>query len=137
MYMNCACVEVVPKGTHSKRLTGPQKKLSARDVARTNVAAHSALASLPDLFVANLQAINNCVTTETTDVIFDEPGNDVAYADGKSRDTAASFSKNKCTGKGSQSAGSSSSSSAPPSGPPPPEEQWKAAVQHRVVQVRQ
>jgi hypothetical protein len=121
MYMNCAVIEVVPKGTHSKRLTAPQKKLGARDVARANVAAQSALASLPDLFVANLKAINNCVTTETTDVVFDAPGNDVAFADGKSRDAAASFAKHKCTGKGSKSAGtSSSSSSQPPSGPAPP-----------------
>jgi hypothetical protein len=121
MYMNCAVVEVVPKGTHSKRQTFSQKKISARDVARTNVAAQSSLASLPDLFVANLKAINNCVTVETTDVVFDAPGNDVAFADGKSSGAAASFAKDKCTGKGSQNADvSSSSSSLPPSGPPPP-----------------
>jgi hypothetical protein len=119
MYMNCAPVNIVPKGSHDKRKREIEwETLEARDVQKVNTAAQSALSSYPSLFVANLKSINDCVTKETQDVIFDAPGNDVAFADGKSRSVAASFGDGKCTGKGGDSAGSSSSSSS--SSPPPP-----------------
>jgi hypothetical protein len=115
MYMNCAVVDVKPKGSRNKRWDGQPEKITARDVARANVAAQTALSGYPPLFVANLKTINSCVTKETTDVVFDNPGKDVAFADGTSRSVSASFAKSKCTGQGSKSAGSSSSSSSPSS----------------------
>jgi hypothetical protein len=128
MYMNCAVVDIVPKGSHSKR-GGHSETLEARDVQMVNVAAQAALSSYPSLFVANLAKINDCVTKETQDVMFDAPGKDVAFADGKSGSAAPSFGKGKCTGQGSASAGSSSSSS---SSPPPPSGnngQWNGGSQ--------
>jgi hypothetical protein len=114
MYMNCAVVDVKPKGSHNEGRDGQPEKMSARDVARANIAAQTALSGYPPLFVANMKSINSCVTKETTDVVFDNPGKDVAFADGTSRSASASFGKSKCTGQGSKSAGSSSSSSSPP-----------------------
>jgi hypothetical protein len=118
MYMNCAPVNIVPKGSHDKsKRESEWETLEARDVQKVNTAAQSALSSYPSLFVANLKSINDCETKETQDVMFDAPGKDVAFADGKSRSVAPSFGDGKCTGKGGDSAGSSSSSS---SSPPPP-----------------
>jgi hypothetical protein len=119
--MNCAVVDIVPKGSHSKSKRGSHARtLEARDTSKVNTAAQNALSSYPPLFVANLANINKCVTSETQDVIFDAPGQDVAFADGKSRSAAASFGKGQCTGRGSDGAGSSSSSSSSPPPPPPP-----------------
>ncbi|KAF2036165.1 hypothetical protein EK21DRAFT_52581 [Setomelanomma holmii] len=120
------------KGLGNKRTTGlfawtwyrdigseESSQLDARGVTTTNAAAQSALASYPNLFVANLASINDCVTKETTDVVFDNPGRSVDFGDEESGSAAPSFKKGECTGKGSKSAGSStsSSSSAPPSSP--------------------
>jgi hypothetical protein len=130
MYMNCAPVNIVPKGSHSKsKRESEWETLEARDFQKVNTAAQSALSSYPSLFVANLKSINDCVTKETQDIIFDAPGKDVAFADGKSGSVPASFGDGKCTGKGSDSAGSSSSSS---SSPPPPSGnngQWNGGSQ--------
>tara|TARA_R110002003_G_scaffold191_19_gene14855 strand:+ start:20143 stop:22185 length:2043 start_codon:yes stop_codon:yes gene_type:complete len=118
MYMNCAVVDIVPKGASKRDIEHVHStKLDARDVARTNAAAQRALASYPPLFVANLASINDCVTKETFDVVFDNPGRRVAFADGESGSAKPSFRKGLCTGRGSKSAGSSSSSSSPPSSP--------------------
>jgi hypothetical protein len=128
--MNCAVVDVVPKGSHDKSKRGSQSEtLEARDTSKVNTAAQSALSSYPPIFVANLAKINDCVTKETQDVTFDAPGKDVAFADGKSRSAAPSFNQGKCTGRGSDGAGSSSSSS---SSPPPPSGnnvQWNGGSQ--------
>jgi hypothetical protein len=129
MYMNCAPVNIVPKGSRSKsKRESGWETLEARDVQKVNTAAQSALSSYPSLFVANLKSVNDCVTKETQDVVFDAPGKDVAFADGKSRSVAASFGDGKCTGKGGDSAGSSSSSSSLP--PPPGNNgQWTGGSQ--------
>lgn len=118
MYMNCAVVNIVPKGSKHSRDAQPEA-LSPRDTAIANAAAQSALSSYPSLFVANLAGVNDCVTKETQDVMFDNPGNNVQYADGKSGGAKPSFGKGQCTGRGSKNAGSSSpsSSSPPPSSP--------------------
>lgn len=118
MYMNCAPINIVPKGSKHLRDAEPQS-ISPRDTTIANAAAQSALSSYPALFVANLASVNDCVTKETQDVIFDSPGNSVQYADGKSSGGKPSFGKGQCTGKGGKNAGSSSpsSSSPPPSSP--------------------
>lgn len=128
--MNCAPVNIVPKGSKHSRDAQPET-LSPRDTAIINAAAQSALSSYPQLFVANLASVNDCVTKETQDVIFDNPGNTVQYADGKSGSAKPSFGKGQCTGRGNKNAGSSSpsSSSPPPSSPggssPGDDGQWK------------
>lgn len=123
MYMNCAVVDVVPKGYHSKikrdELELPELDIAKRDTQHANAVAQTALSAYPGLFVANLKGINNCVTKETQDVVFDAPGITVQFADGQSKSNKPSFGKGVCTGKGSKSAVSSSpnSSSPPPSSP--------------------
>lgn len=130
MYMNCAPVNIVPKGSKHSRDARPES-LSPRDTAMANAAAQSALSSYPPLFVANLASVNDCVTKETQDVMFDNPGHSVQYADGKSDGEKPSFGKGQCTGRGGKNAGSSSpsSSSPPPSSPggssPGDNGQWK------------
>ncbi|KAF1978212.1 putative endoglucanase, partial [Bimuria novae-zelandiae CBS 107.79] len=64
MYMNCAVVDLVG--------------------AETSASRQAALARYPDMYVANLKGVNDCTTKETTDVIFDDPGDDVVYGDGLS-----------------------------------------------------
>jgi hypothetical protein len=134
MYMNCAVVKVVPKGYKDdgdKDKRGEPELstlgIEKRDTQHANAAAQKALAPYPGLFVANLEGINDCVTKETQDVIFDTPGKSVQYADGQKSSAKASFDKGKCTGKGSKSAGSSSpdSSSPPPSSPGGDNGQWQ------------
>ncbi|KAF2829651.1 hypothetical protein CC86DRAFT_435488, partial [Ophiobolus disseminans] len=68
MYQSCAVVDII----------------STRDVAEANAAAQTALSSYPELFVANLAGVNDCVTKETVDVILDSPGADVDFAGGES-----------------------------------------------------
>ncbi|KAH7090777.1 hypothetical protein FB567DRAFT_299670 [Paraphoma chrysanthemicola] len=114
MYMNCAVVDIVPKGASKRDLEVRSEPLDARDVAMVNAAAQRALASYPPLFVANLASVNDCITKETYDVVFDDPGQSIAFADGQSRSAKPSFRKGECTGSGIKSAGSSSSSSSPP-----------------------
>jgi hypothetical protein len=121
MYMNCAVVNVVPKGSHeeakrSELSVGIEKK----DVQRANAAAQAALSSYPELFVANLKSVNDCVTKESQDVIFDTPGKNVQFADGQSSSGKPSFGTKKCTGKGSKNAGSSSPPSSPGQWTPSP-----------------
>jgi hypothetical protein len=134
MYMNCAVVDVVPKGSNDnddkdkkRQLVIPEPDIEKRDTQHANAAAQKALSSYPGLFVANLKSINDCVTKETQDVIFDTPGKSVQFADGQKSSAKPSFGKGKCTGKGSKSAGSSSpnSSSPPPSSPDGDNGQWQ------------
>jgi hypothetical protein len=134
MYMNCAVVDVVPKGSNDnddkdkkRQLVIPEPDIEKRDTQHANAAAQKALSSYPGLFVANLKSINDCVTKETQDVIFDTPGKSVQFADGQKSSAKPSFGKGKCTGKGSKSAGSSSpnSSSPPPSSPGGDNGQWQ------------
>jgi hypothetical protein len=117
MYMNCAVVDVVPPGTSGN--VHPPKNINSRTTARANAAAQAALSMYPPLFVANLKSVNDCVTKETQDLIFDNPGTSVAFSNRDNSSKKPSFRKGECTGRGSKSAGSSSSlsSSAPPSLP--------------------
>lgn len=96
MYMNCAVVDIT------------NKKQSKRD---TQASAAKALARYPELFVANLANINSCKVQETTDVIFDTPGKQVAYGNGDNASMKPSFGKGQCTGKPSKNAGSASPAS--------------------------
>ncbi|KAF2865331.1 hypothetical protein BDV95DRAFT_507275, partial [Massariosphaeria phaeospora] len=73
MYMNCAVVEIVGKPASSEEQLGD---IDSPDMSN---AAQTALAGLPDLFVANLDGVNNCKTKETVDADFDDPGADVLY----------------------------------------------------------
>ncbi|KAF7921433.1 hypothetical protein EAE99_007741 [Botrytis elliptica] len=72
MYMNCAPVTLT--GGSSKR-----SDLIARDQAAFN--------ALPDMFTANIG--NGCGTTESTDVVFPNPGDSVEYDGGSTTATAA------------------------------------------------
>lgn len=96
--MNCAVVDLIGSGRSKKRADASQ------------AAAQSALGSLPDLYVANLKGVNDCVTKETADPAFDDPGADVAYGDGMKAASGASGGKNACTGVGRKSTGSTSQS---------------------------
>jgi hypothetical protein len=64
----------------------------------------------PPLFVANLENVNDCVTREIENVIFDAADNDVAYAGGESASSRPSFGKGVCTGQGMRSAAPESAS---------------------------
>jgi hypothetical protein len=90
MYMNCAVVDIT------------NKKQSKRD---SQASAVTALTRYPELFVANLADINSCKVPETTDVIFDTPGKQVAYGDGDNASMKPSFGKGQCTAKPSKNAG--------------------------------
>jgi hypothetical protein len=103
-YMNCAVVDVVPKGS----LKTQPSTINARDTARANAVAQAALASYPTLFVAK----------EMMDVVFNARGKTVAFANGENASAKPSFENGQCIGRGSDDAGSSaSSSSSPPSLP--------------------
>ncbi|KAH6618896.1 hypothetical protein C7974DRAFT_39111 [Boeremia exigua] len=91
MYMNCAVIDIT------------NKRRSKRD---SQAAASNALSKYPELFVANLANINNCKIQETTEVVFDNPGKSVIYANGKSASSQPSFRRGQCTGKPSKNAGS-------------------------------
>jgi hypothetical protein len=113
-YMNCAVVDVVPKGS----LKTQPSTINARDTARANAVAQAALASYPTLFVANLEGLNKCVAKEMMDVVFNARGKTVAFANGENASAKSSFENGQCIGRGSDDAGSSaSSSSSPPSLP--------------------
>ncbi|KAF2190816.1 lytic polysaccharide monooxygenase, partial [Zopfia rhizophila CBS 207.26] len=77
MYMNCAVVDIVGIGEH-------KGKEAAELVDRSSAAqaAQAALQILPDMYVANLQGINDCRTKETTEPVFPDPGEDVVYGKG-------------------------------------------------------
>ncbi|KAF2281448.1 uncharacterized protein EI97DRAFT_366531 [Westerdykella ornata] len=102
MYMNCAVVDIV---------------------GNANMAAQKALERLPALYVANLAGINSCTTKETTDVVFDDPGDDVEYGEGSAAAAPKTWSRikrsNRCTGDGRRAAsgGSASFSKVPSSSP--------------------
>lgn len=115
MYMNCAPVEIVPKDNDKR--DDLSEHIEMRDVQKTNAAAQASLSSYPPLFVANLKSVNDCVTKETQDVVFDTPGKSVDFADGINRSGKPSFGTSQCTGKGGKNAGSSSPSS--------PQGQWQ------------
>ncbi|KAJ4368792.1 hypothetical protein N0V83_005874 [Neocucurbitaria cava] len=116
MYMDCAVVDIVPptRSSHSSHPMIPSSSntVESRGVAHANAAAQALLASYPDMFVANLKSINDCVVKETFDVVFDDPGNDVEYGDGITPSSTPSFTGDECTGKGLLTAGSVSSSSS-------------------------
>ncbi|KAJ5462747.1 hypothetical protein N7475_007691 [Penicillium sp. IBT 31633x] len=102
MYMNCAPITV----------SGGSSKRSPEELAKR-------AASLPDMFVAN---INGCMTQESEDIRFPQPGDYVEY-NGEAANLAKDGSK-ACTGtptfggagdtasSGSSSSGSSSSGSS-------------------------
>lgn len=110
MYMNCAPVEIVPKDNDKR--DDLSEHVEMRDVQKTNAAAQASLSSYPPLFVANLKSVNDCVTKETQDVVFDTPGKSVDFADGINRSGKPSFGTSQCTGKGGKNAGSSPPSSS-------------------------
>ncbi|CAO2650846.1 Nn.00g091430.m01.CDS01 [Neocucurbitaria sp. VM-36] len=115
MYMNCAVVDIVPPKRKSHPMIPAKSragKIDARATTHANAAAQAALATYPDLFVANLAKINDCVVKETFDAVFDDPGQDVSFGDDVSSSTKPSFAAGKCTGKGLKTAGSASSSSS-------------------------
>jgi hypothetical protein len=115
MYMNCAVVDIVPKGGRTKASgRRPPQQLGTRETSKANAAAQVALSSYPDLFVANLESINKCVAPETYNVVFDNPGRTVEYGDSVSASSKASFGKGICVGSGHISAPTSSSSGSPP-----------------------
>lgn len=60
-YMNCAPITVTAAATRRARAA----------------AARRALSSYPELFVANLDAINSCKTTPSTDPVYPDPGPNV------------------------------------------------------------
>jgi hypothetical protein len=113
MYMNCAVVDIVKRGTKTSRQARAQQ-LATRDTAKANAVAQAALSSYPDLFVANLARINNCVAPETFDVVFDSPGRSITYGDNVSRSSKPSFGNGTCTGKGRTTAPTTALSVAPP-----------------------
>lgn len=129
MYMNCAVVDIQPnklsKSNSKSDSDDSDKKKSdyshpkhdsdndnrhRRDTIITNAKAQKALGSYPDLFVANLANINNCKTKETVDVVFGDPGSDVAYEDNESSKSKPSYKSGECKGQGSKDAGNSGSS---------------------------
>ncbi|KAF2847150.1 lytic polysaccharide monooxygenase [Plenodomus tracheiphilus IPT5] len=118
MYMNCAVVDIVPKGTRSQRPPTARSapSLNGRDVTRANAAAQSLLASYPDLFVANLKNVNSCTVKETIEVVFDNPGRAVSFGNGASGSSLPSFKRGMCTGAGLSSADSSAYSSTSSTG---------------------
>lgn len=99
--MNCAVVNIT------------NKRKGKRD---SQASAAKALSRYPDLFVANLAGINSCKTQETTDVIFDTPGNQVSWGNGDSPSMKPSFGKGQCTGKGSKGAKPKDTPSSNPGG---------------------
>ncbi|PZD27799.1 PGA2 domain containing protein [Pyrenophora tritici-repentis] len=118
MYMNCAVVNIVPRGTRTtSSKPSPSQHLTVRDTAKVNAVAQAALASYSDLFVANLAGINTCVAPETHDVVFGDPGRAVQFGDNVGAASKPTFQRNACTDKGHTSAGTSSDSASSPSPP--------------------
>jgi len=66
-YMNCAAVNVV---------SGPQKRRRRQ--------AYTSFDSLPYIWKANLEGVNDCTTAESENPVYPDPGPDVVYADGMS-----------------------------------------------------
>jgi hypothetical protein len=110
MYMNCAAVDIVGAEPSGDGESGEEGISSAQ----------AALAGLPDLYVANLKSINDCMTKETTDSVFDNPGDDVIYGDDVSPASASSGDQSQCIGVGRKPSDDVSSSSSPSS--PSPED---------------
>jgi len=136
MYMNCAgkqhvlprqhkvkflintVVNIVPRSTRTtSSKSSHSQHLAVRDTAKVNAVAQAALASYPDLFVANLASINTCVAPETHDVVFGDPGRAVQFGDDIGSTSKPTFQRNACIGKGHMSASISSGSASPPSSP--------------------
>lgn len=73
-YMNCAEVNII-SGTYSRRKTRQ---------------AYSSFDQLPFIWKANLDGINQCVTTEGVAPVYPNPGPDVDYGDGMTRSSSPS-----------------------------------------------
>ncbi|EZF72292.1 hypothetical protein H105_05653 [Trichophyton soudanense CBS 452.61] len=80
MYMNCAQVTVDSKSTSTTQFN-----------------------SLPDMFVANVG--NGCTTVEGQDIVFEDPGKKVQYADGVTAQTQVSPKCPKKSAKRSEKCG--------------------------------
>jgi hypothetical protein len=102
MYMNCAAVDIVGAEPSGEGESGEEGSTSAQ----------AALARLPDLYVANLKSINDCMTKETTDPVFENPGDDVIYGDDVSPASASSGDQSQCIGVGRKPGDDASSSSS-------------------------
>lgn len=74
-YMNCAEVNIISGGYSGRR---------------KRQAYYSSFGQLPYIWRANLEGINDCVTTEQEDPVYPNPGPDVAYGDGLTSDSAPS-----------------------------------------------
>lgn len=71
------------------------------------------LDSLPTIWVANVQGVTDCTTTESEDPVFPNPGPDVVY--GGSMSSSSPASPGDCEAGGSSSGDSSSSGGSAPS----------------------
>ena len=102
-YMDCAWITI--KGSSTK-----------------DEDASKALFNLPGLYVANIEAINECVTIEQEDVVYaaDDRGPDVEYGDGLSEESPVTAGK-ECTWNGKQGDKDSAQDSNPMSGHGPGE----------------
>jgi len=117
-FLTNTVVNIVPRGTQTtSSKPSPSQHLAVRDTAKVNAVAQAALASYPDLFVANLASINTCVAPETHDVVFGDPGRAVQFGDDVGSTSKPTFQRKACTGKGHMSASTSSGSASPPSSP--------------------
>ncbi|KAI6825924.1 hypothetical protein KC315_g13266 [Hortaea werneckii] len=72
-YMNCAEVSIT---------TASSKRRRRRQV-------YNSFESLPYLFKANLEGLNDCSTTENENPVYPNPGPDVVYGDGMDADSPA------------------------------------------------
>lgn len=91
-YMDCAVVQV--QGSQSKR----QESYDSMD-------------SLPGIWKADVQAVNDCTTVEGESPVYPHPGSDVQYGDGL--DSSSPSSPGDCDGMTSQLDSTNSSSSDP------------------------
>jgi len=69
-YMNCAEVSISAGSTSRRR--------------RTRREMYNSFDSLPYIWKANLDGVNDCATTEEVNPVYPEPGPDVVYGDGES-----------------------------------------------------
>lgn len=72
-YMNCAEVSII---------SGPSRRRRRQ--------MYNSFESLPYIWKANLEGVNDCVTTEGEDPVYPDPGPDVVYGNGKSSSDGAS-----------------------------------------------
>lgn len=100
MYMACAVVNLV-SSSDAASLHIAADAASTKQPSNANL-AQAALSLLPDMYVANLKGINDCITEEMTNVVFDDPGKDVVYGDGLSPASSRIVRRKKayCAGLG-------------------------------------